>query len=808
MVGAYRFLDDFSLPEPSRSAAGLFYNGRRMKRAGPLTVFLVGCLLLSLAGCGDDPGEAPPAPMTHAHRHNADMPAPAEDTSEAPVQPEGHHRMLELIAEVAAEAEIVNFFVGQGMAPKIREDIAAQPPDEILPKRWYLRLILGDHELRLGNQTRALELYDEALRLLSESKDPVPREQYFRQMFAMGVAYMRMGERRNCVLRHTSDSCLIPIQKEGIHVDQTGSRKAVRFFTQALSVAKPGSREFLRSQWLLNIVYMTLGEYPDGVPEAYRIPPEVFDSDEPFPAFPEIGGKLGLGVFDLAGGAIAEDFDLDGDLDIMVSTSDTSGQMRLFVNNGDGSFTHRVRGAGLEGLLGGLNMIDADYDNDGDVDVVVLRGGWWRQLGRHPNSLLRNNGDLTFTDVTFEAGLGERHHPTQTASWADYDLDGDLDLFVGNESGKAIRFDDGEDTDMTSPSNLFRNNGDGTFTDVAAQAGVENLRYGKSVIWGDYDNDRYPDLFVSNGGHLNRLYHNNGDGTFTDVAPELGVTHPVASFPSWFWDVNNDGNLDLFVSSYGGPKLQPDVASIVAGFIGVEDVGGEQPHLYLGDGKGGFVDVASEWNLERQTLPMGANFGDLDNDGYLDFYLGTGYPYYRALMPNAMFHNLRGKGFADVTTAGNFGHLQKGHGVVFADLDNDGDQDVFEQMGGAYLGDTYANALWLNPGFGNHWIRINLVGVQTNSHGLGARVRVDVVENGEPRSIYVQVTSGGTFGCRPFRREIGVGAAERIEAIEIYWPVSDLTQRFENVAVDQWIEITEGEPEYRPLPNPSFTLGG
>ena len=156
---------------------------------------------------------------------------------------------------------------------------------------------------------------------------------------------------------------------------------------------------------------------------------------------------------------------------------------------------------------------------------------------------------------------------------------------------------------------------------------------------------------------------------------------------------------------------------------------------------------------------MAGNFGDLDNDGYLDFYLGTGYPDYEALMPNVMYRNRRGTGFADVTSAGGFGHLQKGHGIAFADLDNDGDQDVFEQMGGFLPGDKYFNVAFENPGFGNHWIGVELVGVRSNRSAIGARIRAEVVENGRRRSIYKHVNSGGSFGANPLRQTIGLGEA-------------------------------------------------
>ena len=760
---------------------------------------LAGCILGVACGCSPGGSEAPA---------DSEPEAAAPEPEAPPEQPAGHRRMVELLREIAERAETENPYLGQGPATKIRDDLAALPADAIVPKRWLLNVLMGKHELRLGNEERSLDYYHEAHRLLGESRDPVPRDAFLRTIYELGVAYMRFAETRNCVHRHTSESCIFPIRGAGVHADREGSEAAVGYFNQVLEHADPGSDEYLRARWLLNVAQMTLGRYPGEPPEPFRIEPEVFDSDEPFPRFEEIAPRLGLNSFDLAGGAIADDFTGDGLLDIMVSTSHTSGQLRFYVNDGKEGFTERTTSAGLDGLVGGLNLVQADYDNDGDVDVLVLRGGWWRRVGRHPNSLLRNNGNGTFTDVTFEAGLGEAHYPTQTAGWADYDLDGDLDLYVGNESGKSVRFDETEVDDASAPGQLFRNDGDGTFTDVAAEAGVENLKYAKGVIWGDYDNDRYPDLYVSNGGGANRLYHNNGDGTFTDVAKESGVIRPYGSFAVWFWDVQNDGALDLFVAAYGGPRLPADVKSVAAGYLGLPNPGGELARLYLGDGRGGFREVGREWGLGRTTLPMGSNFGDLDNDGFPDFYLGTGYPYYEGLMPNVMYRNRRGQGFADVTTAGGFGHLQKGHGVVFADLDHDGDQDVLEQIGGAYPGDAYGNVLFENPGFGNHWIKVKLVGRETNRLAVGARLRIDIEEDGERRSIHGRVSSGGSFGANPLRREIGLGRAETIDLLEIYWPVSDTTQRFRNVAVDQSIQITEGGVSYQRLAHEPIPFGG
>ena len=197
---------------------------------------------------------------------------------------------------------------------------------------------------------------------------------------------------------------------------------------------------------------------------------------------------------------------------------------------------------------------------------------------------------------------------------------------------------------------------------------------------------------------------------------------------------------------------------------------------------------------------MGSNFGDLDNDGFPDFYLGTGYPGYEGLMPNLLFHNRGGTGFSDVTTAAGLGHLQKGHGVAFADFDNDGDQDIFVELGGAFAGDAFGNALFENPGFGNHWITVKLLGKRSNRMGVGARIRIEIQEAGTRRSVYKWVNSGGSFGANPLRQEIGLGQATSIELLEVFWPTSGQIQRFRDVALDQFIEITEGQNEYRKLP--------
>ena len=745
------------------------------------------------------------------------VPAASGAQPAAPPQPEGHERMVALLRQMADRAPATHPYIGDGPVERLREELDALPAAAPGPRRWLLTVRLADEELRLGNEAEAIRLFGRARELVPRGITDQSWLNY--TQYRLGVAYMRLAETRNCALHPTAESCILPLRGSGIHSQQEPSRLAIDAFLHVLentpepraehlssgvtsrNLAVGGSPENalaeaaarnLAARWLLNIAYMTLGGYPDDVPEQFLIPPETFESAARMPRFDNVAPALGLATFDMCGGAIADDFDNDGYLDIVTSSWDPADRLRFFRNNRDGTFTERTEQAGLRGISGGLNLVQADYDNDGNVDVYVLRGAWLRERGRHPNSLLRNNGDGTFTDVTFDAGLGETHYPSQTASWADYDNDGDLDLYVGNETSRAL----------VAPSQLFRNNGDGTFTDVAASAGVLNHRYAKAVIWGDYNGDGLPDLYVSNSGGANRLYRNTGRGTFVDEARRLRVGRPNQSFPAWFWDVDNDGVLDLYVSAYSA-----GVEHLAADALGLP-LEIERSRLYRGTGDGRFEEVSERYGLRRPVAAMGANFGDLDNDGYLDFFLGTGYPPYHSLMPSVMYRNRSGRRFADVTYAGGFGHLQKGHGVFFADLDHDGDQDVFEQMGGAFPGDRFGNVLFENPGFGNHWITIKLVGVRSNRSAIGARIRADVVEDGVRRSVYRHVNSGGSFGANPLRQTLGLGSATRIERLEVFWPTTGRTQAFTGVPVDRIIRIVEDESSYETLDLEPLKLGG
>jgi hypothetical protein len=589
---------------------------------------------------------------------------------------------------------------------------------------------------------------------------------------------MRSGEQLNCQIDHTNESCLLPFTPKGIHKDINGSSNAAAVYLKLLEKFP----DDLVARWLLNVAYMSIGQHPEKVPARWLIPPDAFNSPIDFPHFTDKAISTGVNTMGLSGGTSLEDFNNDGFLDIMVSSWGPHDQLELYLSNGTGGFDRHTSEAGLTGITGGLNLVHADYDNDGDLDVLVLRGAWLSSQGAQPNSLLRNNGDATFSDVSRSSGIYSEH-PTQTAAWGDYDNDGDLDLFIGNES----------DT-QSHACELFSNQGDGTFTEMAATQGLNTTGYFKGAVWGDVDNDGDQDLYLSDLKGPNRLFINGGAETgftFQDEAITRGVTQPENSFPTWFWDYDNDGWLDIFATAFPLDCYGSFSAEMAAYYLGTETAC-ELPRLYRNKGDGTFEDVTAKTGLNRPLFAMGSNFGDADNDGYADMYLGTGEPDFQSIIPNVFLAYRSGK-FVDVSEASGTGHLQKGHGVAFGDIDNDGDQDVYITLGGAYEGDTFHNALFSNPGNTNNWIQLELEGTTANRNAIGARVELVINEGGTKRHIFRTINSGGTFGADPFRAEIGIGTAESIETVNISWPGSENTQSFLNMPINNRYTIIEGD---------------
>ena len=546
---------------------------------------------------------------------------------------------------------------------------------------------------------------------------------------------------------------------------------------------------------------MTLGEHPAKVPPRYLIPASSTVSKLNPGHFENVAARVGVisrGP-DLAGGCIFDDFTGDGRPDLFTTTFDVSHGASFFINRGNGTFEDRSEAFGLAEQVYALNAVRADYDNDGWPDLLLLRGAWERPARM---SLLHNKQGEAFEDVTDQSGLGELI-ATESAAWGDYDNDGRLDLFVCGEyvPRPAGRAGGTFEPDPRNRCRLYHNEGNGTFVDIASRAGVVNERWAKGACWGDYDNDGRIDLFVSNMDGPPRLYRNVGDGSFEDVAPSLRIDGPPHGFTSMFWDYDDDGWLDLFVADYGS-----SLAEVVADKLGLLSYSENHSHVYHNLGAKGFEEVSRTLGLARPMPAMSVNAGDIDNDGHLDLYVGTGWMNLSGLVPNTMYLNA-GDHFDDVTEPSGTGHLQKGHGVSFADWDSDGDLDLFVVLGGGYPGDRGYNALFQNPGNQRHSIRIKLVGNRTNRSALGAKIVVDVKDaTGVRRSIHRVVGNNGSFGGNSLVELVGLGDANVIDTLTVSWPTSRSTQTFHDVSVDQAVEITEGSESFRVMQNAPIVL--
>jgi len=606
----------------------------------------------------------------------------------------------------------------------------------------------------------------------------------------LGVMAFRRGEVDNCIGCVGPSSCILPISEAAIHKQPSGSRHAVKLFTEYLEIA-PGD---LRVRWLLNLAYMTLGEYPEKVPPQYLIPTDRFASSVDIGRFDNVAPEVGLTSRgpNQAGGSVFDDFDGDGLPDLFVTSLDLDRGASLFINNGQGKFLDQSDAAGLADQIYALNAVRADFDNDGNLDVLLLRGGWEKAMRM---SLLRNLGNGRFEDLTIASGLNEPI-ASETAAWGDYDNDGLIDLYVGGEYLPPFPGGGNSQPEARNRCRLYHNEGNNRFVDVAAKLGVENEQCTKGVAWGDYDGDGRLDLFVSNMNAPARLYHQEADGTFRDVGPKLGITGPAHGFACWFWDYDNDGQLDIYVNDYTST-----LAEFVAVSLGTPLEQPSRPCLYRNLGNGAFRDVTAESGLDRDMMPMGCNFADVDNDGFLDVYMGTGRMALEVLVPNLMFKNDAGQKFVDITTTSGTGHLQKGHGISFADWNCDGNVDLFVEAGGAVPGDRAYNLLFQNPDHGNNWLKVKLTGAKTNRAAIGARIKATIAAaDGTERSIYRTIGNNGSFGGNSLVESIGLQDATSVKELQIIWPTSGTTQTFRDIACNQAIEITEGVDSFSPLP--------
>lgn len=656
--------------------------------------------------------------------------------------------------------------------------------------RLNLIMSYGTELLFIGEYQKAQESFLSIYDFINQNNVEISYQDRYTLMSKIAITYLRQGEIENCLQFHNHVSCFIPIKKEGIHKLTDGSTKAIEWYTKLLAIFP----DDLDSKYLLNLAYMTLGKYPDEVPKKYLVPPSYFQNTYPFPQFKEVAGMMGLDKFGLSGGVIVDDFTNDGWLDIVTTSYGLKEELVFYVNNGDGSFSDMTKAFNLDGQVGILQLYHTDVNNDGWLDLLLMRGGWYYGLGGEiPKTLLLNTGKGSFEDITVNAGL-TKLGPSQSAAWTDIDLDGWLDLIIAyeNSSYKDYGID------------IYMNQKDNTFKNISSEIGMNANDFYKGIIAFDANNDRYGDFYLSSIDSDNALYENKTKHSKVGFAKSSANTilkNPPKSFPTFAFDFNNDGYEDLFVTSYNVEDSPANAyMKSKSGLLNHA----HRPYVYKNNGNFQFTDVAVEMGITEDVYAMGCNFGDINVDGYLDIYLGTGNPIYQGLVPNKMYLNIEGKRFEDVSYSGGFSNIQKGHGVGFGDLDHDGDEDLYICMGGAYEGDGYYNCLFENPNFEkNNWVNLKLTGTTANKPAIGARVKVVIEVNGMERHLYRSINAGASFGGNSLELELGLGKATVIKNVEITWPCKDCpVENFTGLEINKAYQIVQGnstpiEREYK-----------
>ncbi|HEY7214961.1 MAG TPA: CRTAC1 family protein [Thermoanaerobaculia bacterium] len=639
-------------------------------------------------------------------------------------------------------------------------------------------------EFHRGKLAQALPLLERSLKAEGESEE---------RLFWLAMTEMRLAEATNCLAKMRQEGpaglaghaahghglfCVLPLVRP--HEDRELSRRAMRHWTRLLDRYDPDDRLY---RWLLNFSAMTIQEFPQGVPPRYRIATPFIDAFYGETArrtrakyswlhFTDHARELGAENFGAGRGVAAEDFDRDGDLDLVVTGTGFS--VRYLRNEGGKRFTDVTGEVGLSGLMQPFTVTQADYDNDGWMDLMVARP-------YDHYDLFRNRGGR-FENVTAASGLLDAKGADELAAswitaWGDVDNDGDLDLFVANWAFK-MPFLSGIMARPRMDSKLFVNDGNGHFHDGNAELGLQPVlhdRYFIGADFGDYDGDGFADLFLSSPLRgTSVLLHNEGGRRFT-VSPAYTRTEP--GFVGAFLDADQDGRLDLFHAGFGDART-----TVVQAVFGEhrEEYKTNHSSILLQTPGGRFVEHNEFFGGGAMPAStMGAAFGDLDNDGCYDFYLGTTNPEPWFIFPNLMYIGLAENGrctgrMDNVSMLQGFGNVQKGHGIVFFDFDGDGDQDIYSCLGGMWPGDQWVSQLFVNESdVHNAWVKIRLRGRKTNFYGAGARLKVTAhAADGRPIVRYRQMDDGTGFGSSPYLAHVGLMNAVAIDGVEVYWPVS------------------------------------
>lgn len=609
------------------------------------------------------------------------------------------------------------------------------------------------------------------------------------KLFWLALSYMRQAEADNCLTKLMGDSehtnhykqgnnnqlCALPLTQ--FHEQAQSARTAANLFEKLLD-DYDGDNSLYR--WLLNFNYMTVNGFPQEVPAKYLIKTDFIETfygerknrtaaEFSYLSFSERAKELGVDTHNTGRGVAVEDFDQDGFLDIV--TGGSFDVLKFYKNEGGKKFSDQTSEVGLANIKQPFFIVSFDYDNDGWLDLFVSR-----MFGKSYALFRNNNG--AFVDITNVSGLLDNKPETQmisawTPSVADVDNDGDLDIFLAQFAQK-IPFSEGVLMQDRMNSKLFINER-GKFVDRTSEYGLDAIvddQYFVGAAFGDYDNDGFADLFLSSPlVNVSVLLHNLGGKSFARTKLYQRVE---GGFAASFIDVNHDGHLDIFQGGFADATTSVEMSVFGEG---LNDYHSGHSTILLQTPDGKFQERNDYFDMPMGT--MGSSFDDLNNDGCADFYLGTGTPEGWFVLPNLMYlgqtdGNKCAERTTNISMLHGFGTIQKGHGIVFFDFDNDGDQDVYSSLGGMWPADRWPNQFFINESkLNNSWVKIRLRGRKTNYYGVGTQIKV-VAENSQGEEIirYHLMDQKTSFGNPPYLAHIGLMDASKIKEVEIYWTVS------------------------------------
>lgn len=645
---------------------------------------------------------------------------------------------------------------------------------------------LGKEYMRNGQYLEAIKQWKNCQSYANKYKLPLGPADLNTFTYNVALAQILGGDRDNRNAGVDNKLFTLPIPK-GIEVPHTeGYKAAVKLLESHLFKVSDDED----CKYLLNLAYMKLGKYPQKPFSGWRMSEDSFVDEMTIGTFREIASEIGLEAETQAGSIVVDDFDLDFDDDVLISSGGFNDSLRYFENIGNGQFVERTEDAGLSNIRGISNLSAGDINKDGLPDIYAMRGTYMGPFGKngslHDVVLLNRKG--RFEDITPDH-MREWAAPTSMAFFRDMNMDGWLDIVAipstQQEGDQGVR--------------VYYNNGKQDFTLAEDANGMEAKGDIAGAIITDFNQSSFQDSFYSIRKHQNKLYFNNGfvkkgapQGSIWDIE-EFSDDEEVISIkdagPCVVYDANNDGWVDFI--NFLNFDIPPSIIMKEADPMNMKGAT-MTPHILVNNMGTGFIKHSLATGLDKTISVGGAAAADLNNDGTFDLILGSRCPTEMAPTQSRVFINLPAQGFKEVTTSSGMGTLYKVSAIAVSDFDKDGDNDIFMATGGNFPGERSPLLVYQNPGNDKKWLGIKLVGIRSTSSPSGIKVVINVQTDEGPQKIYYFYNIDSGFGQGSSMHVIGLNDIRSIDNVEVFWPGMSLATVYDLVKPNHHYGFVEG----------------